>query len=49
MQLEQLLQIVLDPNLGRGWPREAGAVPSWPVGARWRVEYVFTSPAIRHG
>jgi hypothetical protein len=46
MQLEQLLQVVMDPNLGRGWPREAGPVPAWPVGARWRVEYTFTSPAV---
>ncbi|RME73089.1 MAG: hypothetical protein D6776_07700 [Planctomycetota bacterium] len=46
MQIEQLLQIVLDPQLGRGWPAEAGPVPRWPVGARWRVEYTFTPPAL---
>jgi len=46
MQIEDLLTIVLDPNLGAPWPEVMGRRPDWTVGRRWRVEYAFTAPGL---
>jgi len=47
MQIEDLIQIVLDPNLGTAWPsNQLDFELEWYLGRRWRVEYTFSSPAV---
>ena len=46
MQIEDLLTVVLDPNLGAPWPEVIGRRPDWVVGRKWRVEYTFSAPGI---
>jgi len=47
MQINDLIQIVLDPNLGTAWPRnQIDFELEWYKGRRWRVEYTFSSPAV---
>jgi hypothetical protein len=46
MQMEDLLAIVLDLNLGTPWPELIDKKPHWPVGRKWRMEYTFSSPAV---
>jgi hypothetical protein len=46
MQMEDLVAIVLDVNLGAPWPEMIDKKPHWPVGRSWRVEYTFSSPAV---
>jgi hypothetical protein len=46
MQIEDLVQIVLDPNLGVAWPKQIDFKLDWYKGRKWRVEYTFASPAV---
>lgn len=47
MQINDLVQIVLDPNLGAVWPsRQIDFELEWYKGRKWRVEYTFSSPAV---
>jgi hypothetical protein len=46
MQIEDLLTVILDPNLGAPWPEVIGRRPDWVVGRKWRVEYTFSAPGI---
>lgn len=47
MQIQDLIQIVLDPNLGAAWPKnQLDFELEWYKGRRWRVEYKFSSPAV---
>ncbi len=45
MQVEDLLTVVLDPNLGTPWPETIQRL-DWVVGRRWRVEYTFAAPGV---
>ena len=46
MQIEELLTVVLDPNLGAPWPDVIEKRLDWVVGRKWRVEYTFSSPGV---
>ncbi|MHC4829701.1 MAG: hypothetical protein ACYTFT_05000 [Planctomycetota bacterium] len=47
MQINDLVQIVLDPNLGCPWPKnQLDFELEWYKGRKWRVEYTFASPAV---
>lgn len=47
MQINDLVHIVLDPNLGTVWPtNQIDFRLEWYKGRKWRVEYRFSSPAV---
>ncbi|MFC1705678.1 hypothetical protein ACFL59_02515 [Planctomycetota bacterium] len=46
MEINDLVQIVLDPNLGVAWPSQLDFEFDWHKGRKWRVEYAFSSPAV---
>src|SRR5437764_1601352 len=46
MQIEDLMTLILDPNLGAPWPDVIEKRLDWKVGRKWRVEYTFTSPGV---
>jgi hypothetical protein len=47
MQIQDLVHIVLDPNLGSVWPsNQLDFKLDWYKGRKWRVEYTFSSPAV---
>jgi len=46
MQIEDLLTVVLDPNLGAPWPDVIEKRLDWVVGRKWRVEYTFSAPGV---
>ena len=46
MQIEDLLTVILDPNLGAPWPDTIPERPDWVVGRKWRVEYTFSAPGV---
>ena len=46
MQIEDMMTVILDPNLGAPWPDVIERRFDWVVGRKWRVEYTFSAPGI---
>lgn len=46
MQIEDLITVILDPNLGTPWPDTIAHKLDWVVGRKWRVEYTFNAPGV---
>lgn len=46
MQIEDLMTVILDPNLGAPWPEVIGKRYDWVIGRKWRVEYTFGAPGV---
>jgi hypothetical protein len=46
MQIEELITVILDPNLGAPWPDVIEKRLDWTVGRKWRVEYTFSAPGV---